>query len=314
MRQVTFPLTALLGLLVVGLGCKEAAHKSKAGAPAPAVEESSEPGAGEPKAQEPSIEDCGSLAKVACAKLDECAPFFNNAYYGSAATCESVLGEICEGLSASNTPPSFARCQASLSCTSVVEARGVPAFCWNPAGAVPEGGSCLRDTDCEEGLCLRGKSEDHGTCGAPKREGQDCALPARCELGLRCDVTSGSCTRGAGLGSKCDSPFGCEAGLICGAEGKCEATVVGTACVTGILPCTPGQSCVFDACAASPISEGSCKDPSTECAGTLRCVVQQLATFEQLAECQETGRFDAECDLTTPCIEPLSCRGGRCAP
>jgi len=179
---------------------------------------------------------------------------------------------------------------------------------------VPVGGSCLRDTDCMDGLCQRGKSDETGSCAVPATEGGDCAAPARCELGLRCDVTVATCVRPVGEGKPCQSPFECEAGLSCTAEARCEPSRAGSPCVTGIVPCSPGQSCVFDECVVSEFAEGDCKNPSTECEGTERCVVQQLDSFQQIAACEETVRFGAGCDASSPCVEPLSCRGGRCAP
>jgi hypothetical protein len=311
-----FLLPALFATVWLNQGCsKSATHKTLGARPTePGLEatDSATVTAADPSTMK---DDCPSLAQTACARLEVCAPFLTQAYYGSVAVCESVLGEICQGLTEQGKSPDFVRCRDSLQgCSAIVEQRSVPGFCWNAPGQIENGGACLVDTDCTVGLCQRAKGDDHGTCAKPADEGSECLQPVRCQLGLRCDATTATCLRPAGLGANCDSPFACESGLSCNADGKCEATAAGSPCVSGIIPCGASQDCVFDECVERSLGDGDCKNPSTECSGTERCVVQQLASFEQTAECRDTLRFDAECDATTPCIEPLSCRGGRCAP
>lgn len=263
------------------------------------------------------IESCAELGERSCERLQACAPFLTQAYYGDETTCVDVLTGICEGL---DTPPVFTRCADSLEgCGTIVQSVGVPAWCWTPPGTASLGGACLRDTDCAQGLCQQGKEDATGSCTEPAGEGEACADPVDCAVGLRCAAPGYTCVRPVANDAACASPFECEFGSTCDEETlKCARTEVGGQCVNVVFPCNTGlgQYCSFDACQQGTIvnADDSCLKAGTNCGGTERCNIRQVSSFEKVGECRATVRYGEACDAEIPCIEPLSCRDGSCAP
>ncbi len=267
----------------------------------------------------PTFTDCAGLAAQACARLDECAPFLTKAYYGDVATCKTQLSAICTGQDTSKTPVDFARCAQSLAtCGSFVEALGVPAWCWKPRGPSALGGACMLDTDCKDGLCQRAKGDMAGACGKPASEGDSCASPTRCALGLRCSPIDSVCGKPVGVGKACAGPIDCQSGLKCTAEHLCASTLAGDTCDEVAAPCNrgAGQICVMGQCLDEVWAgaDGSCFKGNEECSGTTRCVVKQTSGLQREANCLATVGLDEACDTTKPCLEPLTCSKGVCRP
>lgn len=264
------------------------------------------------------LKSCSELASRACARLGECTPWLVNAYYEDHAQCEQVFSAACSALESAGKPVSLERCGASLTaCGNFVEARGVPAWCWKPAGKVALGQSCLIDMDCGAGLCMRSKGDALGVCELPRAAGASCSALQRCASGLRCRAPDGVCIAPATRGKPCESPFDCEAGSKC-EDGACAALQAGDACAEGSVPCDIGQGqlCVLDHCVEMTLKVPgeSCLSGTSECAGGDRCAVKQLKNLERNASCVRAVGFAVACDTDTPCIEPLTCRRGACQP
>lgn len=264
------------------------------------------------------LQSCSDLASRACARLAECTPWLVGAYYGDRAECEQVFSGACSALETAGKAVSLERCEVSLTnCSSFVEARGVPAWCWKPAGKAALGQSCVIDMDCDAGLCMRGKGDAAGVCGLPSAAGESCGASQRCATGLRCRAPEGDCVAPVARGKSCESPFDCEAGSKCQA-GECAALQVGDACAQGSVPCDigQGQTCVLDQCVEIALRLGgeSCLSGTSECAGRDRCAIKQLKNLDRSASCVRAVSVATACNADTPCIEPLTCRSGACQP
>jgi len=263
-----------------------------------------------------SIASCEDLGAQACARLAECAPYYVDSYYADQDTCRSLFSSVCSDLAKGPMGVSFERCAESLSsCTAIMEQRGIPAWCWQPQGAVPLGGKCAVDTDCEAGLCQREKSATAGTCSAAAKVGEGCEPPARCAIGLRCGEPDHVCIVPAADGQKCKSSFDCLPGSSCGESERCAPSKVGDPCISGLAPCTPAQTCLLDQCAELQNADDthSCVN-GFQCSGKQRCAVQQTEQLERTGECRDAATAGATCDAQTPCLEPLTCRSGKCTP
>jgi hypothetical protein len=261
-----------------------------------------------------SIGSCEELAAQACARLAECAPYYVEAYYADQETCRSLFAAICNDL-ASGSGVNFERCSQSLSsCTAIVDQSGVPSWCWQPRGAVPLGGQCSNDTECDEGLCQREKGATAGACAAPGKAGASCEPPLRCAIGLHCSPLDYSCFAPAADGQNCQFSFDCSPGSSCKGE-RCGPSQLGDACDSALLPCAPAQSCLLDQCAELPNADEthSCA-AGFQCSGTKRCAVQQTGPLDRTGECRDAATEGATCDALTPCLEPLTCRSGKCRP
>lgn len=264
------------------------------------------------------LKGCRDVASRACARLAECTPWLLGAYYADRAQCEQVFSGACSALETAGTAVSLPRCEESLTaCGNFVEARGVPAWCWKPAGKVALGQSCLIDMDCDAGVCIRGKGDTAGACRLPSQVGESCGASQRCASGLRCRAPEGVCVAPVARGQSCQSPFDCESGSKCQA-GTCAAMKVGDACAEGSVPCDlgQGQTCVLDQCVdmTLKLTGESCLSGTSECAGSDRCAVKQLKNLDRSATCVSAASFATACNADTPCIEPLTCRSGACKP
>ena len=209
----------------------------------------------------------------------------------------------------------FERCTQSLSsCSAIVEHRGVPSWCWQPRGAAPLGGPCSNDMECDQGLCQREKGAPAGACAPPQPAGASCESPLRCAIGLRCSPPDYVCIVPAADGQNCRSSLDCSAGSTCDGE-HCNPSQVGDRCSDGLIPCAPAQTCLLDQCAQLPNADEthSCL-AGFQCSGTKRCAVQQTEQLERTGDCREAATVGAACDTRTPCLEPLTCRSGKCRP
>jgi len=266
----------------------------------------------------PLPSSCAELASGVCRRLEACAPFLLEAYYGKRATCEGLFDAVCSRVAERGQALDLESCGSSLTtCGSFVEARGVPAACFVPRGGVELDDACQTDLDCAAGACQRTKGQDAGVCVVPVKEGASC-LAARCGNGLRCAGPEMVCVRPGADGAACASPFECESGWLCSAAGVCAKAQLGDACVEGITPCDSGhgQTCLLDACVELKWADeaNSCLKGTVECAGTERCVVRQSRNLERVAECRPGVGSGAACNADNPCLEPLACRGGTCEP
>jgi hypothetical protein len=95
-------------------------------------------------------------------------------------------------------------------------------------GTVPDGGSCVADTECAAGVCHQpdcGASCCLGTCGQPFPIGAACDLSSDCVPDAKCvydylvSTSRGTCQLGAGQGQPCPMGTACQSGLTCDTGG-----------------------------------------------------------------------------------------------
>ena len=155
-------------------------------------------------------------------------------------------------------------------------------------GAVPLGGACTLDEDCQgKALCKSSTGTCPGQCSALLVAGQACSKDSDCQDGLQCSSVTKLCVQPATAGQSCEygSPP-CGPGLLCLGKddnnqtpGTCKTPAealsapAGAACdASNGLLCQSGSSCVANGVTLAPASidwlcvttgsyppDGSCK-------------------------------------------------------
>lgn len=270
--------------------------------------------AGGPSA-EVVIANCDDLGAHACERLEQCAAFYIQAYYGDISTCQQFFSQLCAG-SSPESRPSFARCGKQIaSCSEIRRAKGVPPACYLAAGQSSIGETCLLDTDCAEGLCERAKGDEAGECAVPAELGEECVAPTRCQVGLFCSPLDETCVQPRPDGQACASPFECEFGAQCTEQRTCVTKQPGDSCAPPLVNCPPGQACLLDECVEIQWAgdQEPCASSNKECVGLTRCASEWITDLQQITECRPVQALGEACAAGQPCVEPLVCRSGTCA-
>lgn len=132
-----------------------------------------------------------------------------------------------------------------------------------PAGAA--GAACSVDTDCADGLCLRGTDFPNGYCSKSCTTTSNCTFPSRCgvnDTGVGpANVCYAKCTQPR------QSPGDCRAGYVC-------------------LPDESGLSVCIPGCSATSCAGGQQCDSRGFCCGTLGAVCCGGTTCNAGTACQ----------------------------
>ncbi len=228
---------------------------------------------------------CADEAAALCTLRDKCLPGFEiPKLYGTLAACQSRAAQTClnalDAKGQANTPTHVEACAAaypSESCADLFDTTPVAA-CVPPAGTLATGAACGASGQCASTYCAITSTAVCGTCQPLPVAGAPCEAQADCGRDLACATSNV-----AGDGGVPTS-------------GTCAAWVdTGGACLTGVMPCKEGLSCVGDVPAM--MTMGTC----------------QTAGSAVGAACQTSRKTVAGCADGYACIAPAGANGmGTC--
>ncbi len=162
------------------------------------------------------------------------------------------------------------------------------------AGKPIDGGDCSDGDPCWTGSCVSGE------CQSKPNNGASCPASGPCWQGL---CNGGKCTQQAKDGVPCASPLAEKAPCV---QFSCQdGGCLGLGNAPDGSPCSDGNSCTVDACAAgkckgSPLTGPACDDDNS--CTTDACVA---------GKCKGTFASGATCDDKNPCTAD-SCQGAVC--
>jgi hypothetical protein len=184
---------------------------------------------------------CMDLAVQACALRERCSYMGYNVgrVYGDEMTCEARAGLTCiNGLhvkDTSSSPDRTERCAGSYagdSCSDYFD--GNPTSSCAPlSGPGAIGSACTFDAQCSSSFCDVPQYQKCGTCQRAPDLGSPCIINSDCGRGIACAIPNGA------------------------TMGSCAAYAAQSSpCLTGVVPCQVGLSCVGDVPAMSVM--GTC--------------------------------------------------------
>jgi hypothetical protein len=272
---------------------------------------------------------CGQFAQALCTRLDGCAPFAAQIFYGDHATCEqrAILGcmrdfEVadtnqtttdmvacardasnarCEDLLANIFPASCQikpgkrldgeGCGSSWQCSST-HCQKTDADCGVCAPRASANGACTVDGGCTQGLVCAAQK-----CVAPGAMGAPCSAAAPCRANLYCSATSNTCATPLPLGASCandnnacDFRNGVMCNFLAGANAKCET----------VAAAKGGQAC------------GIVNNTFTVCIVLNKCEGISLVPLQTMGVCPNPAADGAQCNDNVHCLAPATCVGGLC--
>lgn len=168
--------------------------------------------------------------------------------------------------------------------------------------AATSGGACFLPSDCKDPAQSCGGAACMKTCVATGAKGQPCPRESNCNDGLKCDLTTNTCTTPGAVGDRCDSPypFQCDPSAECDfLTDTCVALpAVGQACRTQSPRCAGDAFCSNNKCTAKAAVGAACTT-FDGCAGSAYCE-NMVCTARKATGGACTS--DAQCDPSLRCI------------
>lgn len=268
---------------------------------------------------------CKARIEATCQKAAMCLPAELTITFGSVDECIArellTCANLYEAPGTALTPALESECAADIAASTCDEFREAepPAACDPGPGTLPVGTACGFNAQCDTGYCrflspnICGKcaqrSDDGGAClgdadcndGLGCTDDQQCTPlhttagdPCPCAPGLRCVSVKGAatCRARVALGGACSENFDCDGYpiRICNLQtSACEEVTIAA---TG-EPCGPGESGGIVACAG----------------GTLEGCVTHASGVAPV--CEPPAR-DGESCVRAACEPPARCIGSQC--
>lgn len=271
-------------------------------------------------------EACTQLATALCNKLNECVPFFVNAFIGDQTTCLERYKKSCAptftATGSSATPAQTAQCAAAaktMTCDDALS-RKLPEACRTTPGTLDDGAPCGVDSQCKNKLCRTTKGAACGACSKTGGSGSACQRDEECDYELSC--VQGKCIAKGKAGASCTITDECLGTLGC-SDGVCATPLAaGAACTIkkDQNPCSfaQGQYCHprDKVCAqvGTAAAGGQCElsaEQITICSAGATCSISGGAVGQ--GTCQAPAADGATCSDTGPsCLAPARCVNGVC--
>jgi hypothetical protein len=182
-------------------------------------------------------------------KRDSCSPnsYLNDVIYGSETICETRVALTCvTSLGAKDTGQTTTNIEACVAqygtyaCTDYFD-DNPSGHCVPPAGTLATGAACGAAAQCASQFCQIGPYSICGTCQPLPAAGAVCQDAAQCGRNMDCVKPAGSTALDMG---------------VCAAY----SALMG-ACLTDVVPCEAGLSCVGDV--AATMTMGMCQTAGT---------------------------------------------------
>jgi hypothetical protein len=272
-------------------------------------------------------EACGQFASTLCTRLNGCAPYALQIFYGDMATCQSRVELDCtrdlQIMDTNQTTTDRATCArdaANATCDDLV-ANVFPASCQIKPGPRRDGEACGSSWQCASTHCEK-TNGDCGVCAPRMPATGACTVDEGCAVGLVCAAQK--CVAPAGMGAPCNAAAPCRSNLYCSAASSaCIAPLpLGASCGndTGACDFRHGvmcnifapmamQKCETIAAAKGGQACGIVNSTLTVCIALNGC---QGATLLQPGVCPNPAADGAQCTDNVHCLAPASCVGGLC--
>ncbi len=198
---------------------------------------------------------------------------------------------------------------------------------------VDEGGECVQQWDCAEGLWCEPEVPDSATlrCQQPAQDGERCGGARYCDVDLYCtdnDVDDEVCAPAIAEGADCvTDPLGargCVVGTFCddADTGLCQPLLAQGATCMDSAQCEASLSCTGDPFAdpptpgtceptPAPVADGQACDPELDVCSALCSVCRPEASGGPTL-CLDPGGAGAYCESDLHCRGGFACSGGAC--
>lgn len=273
---------------------------------------------------------CQAYADDVCASLARCTPALVTSVYGDPEQCELATRDACERAAAAedvySTSAGIMGCGTALQTVSCEEMlnRDLPEDCRLYPGTRTNDSVCSVDAQCMSKRCALDTSESCGTCQELAEEGGSCLRETDCQVGLVCP-SSRVCTRPRTGNESCAADQPCAYPLVCAGDtcktalpkgARCDVkkdacnTYLGDICGpvsnvceslryagpgavcgfvgTGWTVCKQSASCVGDPgsqrCKPAAGEGEACTDAGPSCTPLTRCV-KSVCSLTSPAEC-----------------------------
>ena len=281
---------------------------------------------GGPETAPPTVaEACGQFASTLCSRLNGCAPYAMQIFYGDTATCMSrvTLGcmrdlEVPDTMQTTTDMAACARDANNSTCDDLL-ANVFPASCQIKPGARLDGEGCGSSWQCQSTHCEK-TTGDCGVCAPRAGAGGACTVDGGCTLGLVCAAQR--CATPGASGGACSAMAPCRANLTCSATSNTCITplALGASCAgdTGACDLRQGVSCNFLSLAPKCETVAAAKggQPCGIVNGTLTlCIALNAcpgATLTAPGSCLAPASDGMMCNDMIHCLPPASCVGGLC--
>jgi hypothetical protein len=221
-----------------------------------------------------------------------------------------------------------AECIANLAAPDYCTLTGHLRFCSPYEGQVSAGAACSLDWECRSRTCDTGGCDQlstccEGTCAGDSPivgVGGNCsALFSECVAGATCVIDPETFTRTCrpivGPGGTCSATGECSSGEWCPWSGTTRtaqcvpAAKRGQDCIPEGLPCDS----LRDLCDPATHKCVARRTPGEPCAGPVDCVNYAVCDGTS-GKCVRKANLGEACGTFMPCLQPLECRDGTCAP
>jgi hypothetical protein len=286
-------------------------------------------GAGTGGAGPPTVaQACGQYATTLCGRLDGCAPYALQIFYGDRATCESRVLLSCmrdlEVPDTNQTTTDMAACARDANNSSCPDllANVFPASCQIKPGKRLNGEGCGSSWQCLSTHCEK-PSGDCGVCAPRASAAGACTVDGGCTAGLVCAALK--CVAPAAQGAPCSAMAPCRANLYCSTATNTCATPLplGASCMGDTNGCDFRQGVSCNSFASPPKCEmiaaakggqacGIVNNTLTICVALNTCQGISLVPLQTSGVCPNPAGDGMQCTDTVHCLAPASCVGGLC--
>jgi len=270
---------------------------------------------------------CDQFATTLCSRLNGCAPFALQIFYGDMTTCASrvTLGcmrdlEVPDTNQTTTDMATCARDAANATCDDLV-ANAFPVSCQIKPGLRRDGEGCGSSWQCVSTHCEK-RDGDCGVCAPRAAATGACTVDGGCMAGLVCAAQK--CVAPGALNAACGAAAPCRANLYCSATSNTCATPVGlgASCAGDTDACDfrQGVSCNFLAAAANQKCETVAAARAGGACGIVNgtvtlCIALDAcpgATLTQPGACVAPAADGQQCNDMAHCLPPANCVGGLC--
>jgi hypothetical protein len=275
-------------------------------------------------------EACGQFAATLCSRLEGCAPYALQIFYGDRTTCEArvVLGcmrdlEVPDTNQTTTDMAACARDANNSSCADLL-ANVFPASCQIKPGKRLNGEGCGSSWQCMSTHCEK-STGDCGVCAPRAAAAGACTVDGGCMQGLVCAAQK--CVAPAAMGAPCSAMAPCRANLYCSAISNTCATplALGAPCGGDAAGCDfrQGVACNQFAAMANQKCEtvggakggqacGIVNGTLTNCVALNTCQGISLIPLQTMGVCPNPAGDGMQCTDSVHCLAPASCVGGLC--